>query len=427
MNQYERMLQKLETPEAIARLKYLYGDRDGMLLTQCARYTQMIKRHEAAYASERPVMLVSAPGRTEIGGNHTDHNRGCVLAAAVNLDTLAAVSARDDLLVHVRSEGYRPMELDLSDLTMRKSELGTTAGLIRGVAAGMAQAGLKIGGFDAVITSTVASGSGLSSSAAFEVMVTGILDQLYNGFTMDYKLRAKIGQYAENVYFGKPSGLLDQMASAAGGLVNVDFRDDDPAVFPMGYDFAARGYALVVVGTGGSHADLTDDYAAIPAEMKKVAAFFHEPYLRSVRPEEFTRAIPQLRKTVSDRAILRSLHFYEENDRVSRQVSALKDDRLEDFLREIIASGRSSYMYLQNVYARVSDQSLCLALALAERRLEGKGAWRIHGGGFAGTTLNFVPQAELAAFVAEMEACFGAGCCHVLDIRPEGAAVLDLN
>ena len=372
--------------------------------------------------------MVSAPGRTEIGGNHTDHNRGRVLAASVNLDTLAAVSAREDMVVHVHSDGYPAMTIDLGSLDKRPEEEGTTAALIRGVAARMAELGYKIGGFDAVITSTVASGSGLSSSAAFEVMTCAILDALYNGFGMDAKVRAKIGQYAENVYFGKPSGLLDQMASAFGGLVTVDFRHDDPDVRPMSYDFARKGYALVVVGTGGSHDDLTDEYAAIPAEMKQVAACFHEENLRRVRPEEFFSAIATLRGKVSDRAVLRALHFFEENERVVRQVEALERDDLDAFFKEIIASGRSSYMYLQNVYAqkRPAEQSLSVALAMAEHMLEGKGAWRIHGGGFAGTTLNFVPQRELTAFIDTMEAVFGPHSCHVLDIRPEGAAVIRL-
>lgn len=428
MNQYASMIRSLKTPEVMERLLHLYGSRDGMLVEQTARYTSLLKRHEEFFHAETPVLMVSAPGRTEIGGNHTDHNRGRVLAASVNLDTLAAVSAREDMVVHVHSDGYPAMTIDLGSLDKRPEEEGTTAALIRGVAARMTELGYIIGGFDAVITSTVASGSGLSSSAAFEVMTCAILDALYNGFGMDSKVRAKIGQYAENVYFGKPSGLLDQMASAFGGLVTVDFRHDDPDVRPMSYDFARKGYALVVVGTGGSHDDLTDEYAAIPAEMKQVAACFHEENLRRVRPEEFFGAIATLRDKVSDRAVLRALHFFEENERVVRQVEALERDDLDAFFKEIIASGRSSYMYLQNVYAqkRPTEQSLSVALAMAEHMLEGKGAWRIHGGGFAGTTLNFVPQRELTAFIDTMEAVFGPHSCHVLDIRPEGAAVIRL-
>ena len=427
MNRYANMIRALKTPAVMEQLIHLYGNRDGMLVSQTARYTSVLKRHEEYFNSDREVLLVSAPGRTEVGGNHTDHNRGRVLAAAVNLDTLAAVSARDDMLVHLHSEGYRPLTVDLSDLSVRKEEEGTTAALVRGVAARMAELGYKIGGFDAAATSSVASGSGLSSSAAFEVMTCAILDALYNGFVVDYKTRAKISQYAENVYFGKPSGLLDQMASAAGGLVTIDFKEEDPDVRPMVYDFAARGYALVVVATGGSHADLTDHYAAIPQEMKAVAAQFGRPYLRLVRPEEFMQGIPQLRGKVSDRAILRAMHFYQENQRVCKQVEALDKDDLNAFFKEIIASGRSSFMYLQNVYAFPKDQSLSLALAMAEDMLEGKGAWRIHGGGFAGTTLNIVPQKCLDTFIAHMEAAFGVHSCHILDIRPEGAYVMKIN
>lgn len=428
MNQYANMIRSLKSPEGTQRLMHLYGDRDGMLLEQTARYTGLLKRHEELFHEEdKEVLLISAPGRTEIGGNHTDHNRGRVLAAAVNLDTLSAVSARDDMQVHVYSDGYAPLVLDLSHLDVVEAEKGTTAALIRGVAARMQALGYRIGGFNAAVTSSVASGSGLSSSAAFEVMTCAILDQLYNGFTIDFVTRAKIAQYAENVYFGKPSGLLDQMASSAGGLVTVDFRNEDPEVRAMSFDFAKYGYALVVVATGGSHADLTDDYAAIPAEMKEVAACFGEPYLRRVRPEEFYQALPRLRGRVSDRALLRSMHFFEEDERVVRQVAALDRADLFAFMWEIICSGRSSYMYLQNVYARKEDQSLSLALALAEHLLADKdGAWRIHGGGFAGTTLNFVPAAQLSHFIETMEAAFGQHCCHVLDIRPEGPAVVRL-
>ncbi len=428
MNQYATMIRNLKSPAVMERLMHLYGRRDGMLVEQTGRYIGMLKRHEELFhEEEREVLMISAPGRTEIGGNHTDHNRGRVLAAAVNLDTLAAVSARDDMLVQVYSDGYAPIQLDLNELSALPEEKGTTNALIRGVAARMVELGYRIGGFNAAVTSSVMSGSGLSSSAAFEVMVCAILDALYNGFTIDYKTRAKISQYAENEYFGKPSGLLDQMASSTGGLVTVDFKHDDPEVRPVSFDFARYGYSLVVVATGGSHADLTDDYAAIPAEMKAVAAQFNEPYLRRVRSEEFYQALPSLRGKVSDRALLRAIHFYEEDERVARQVAALDRNDLFAFLWEIICSGRSSYMYLQNVYASASDQSLSLALAMAEHMLKDKdGAWRVHGGGFAGTTLNFVPDKMLSQFIETMEATFGARCCSVLDIRPEGAAVLRL-
>ena len=286
----------------------------------------------------------------------------------------------------------------------------------------MKRAGYRIGGFDACVTSTVAGGSGLSSSAALEVMLTAVFDGLYQDFSMSFVDRAQISRRAENLYFGKPSGLLDQMASAAGGLVTVDFADDsNPKVEGLQYDFAARGYALVVTGTGGSHAELTDHYAAIPKEMKQVAALFGQETLRGISAEALMAHIGWLRGKVSDRALLRAFHFVAEDARVPLEVAALKEDRMKDFLNLIIDSGRSSFMYLQNIYATNQDQSLSLALCMAESMLSGNGAWRIHGGGFAGTTLNFVPLEQVKDFVAEMEQAFGAGACHVLSVRPFGA------
>ena len=357
MNQYASMIRKLKTAPVMEQLSRLYGNRDGMLVEQTARYISLLKRHEETFNSgDGPVFLISAPGRTEIGGNHTDHNRGKVLAAAVNLDTVSAVSARKDMTVHLHSDGYPALVLNLSELSPQPAEKGTTAALIRGVAERMQQLGYKIGGFDAVVTSNVSSGSGLSSSAAFEVLTCAILDKLYNGWSIDYKLRAQISQYAENVHFGKPSGLLDQMASAAGGLVFIDFKTDDPVVRPLNYDFSKKGYALAVVNTGGSHADLTDDYAAIPREMKQVAACFDEEYLRRVRPEQITQELPRLRSKVSDRAIMRASIFSRRTSAWCRKRSAVPG-RSARLFEAIIASGRSSFMYLQNVYARPDDQS----------------------------------------------------------------------
>ncbi len=428
MNRWEAMIRGLETAETERRLKELYGNQPGMLQQQQARYAVLIRRHAELFGDRGEIALVSAPGRTEIGGNHTDHNRGRVLAASVNLDALCAATARDDLTVRFHSEGYPAIEMDLRDLSVQPEEEGTTRALIRGVAAGMQEKGYRIGGFDAAVTSTVAGGSGLSSSAALEVMLTGVLDALYNSFDMPYVLRAQIGQKAENQYFGKPSGLLDQMASAAGGLVTVDFRDTDhPEVQALQYDFAKKGYSLVVVATGGSHADLTDEYAAIPAEMKTVASCFGQTFLRDVTIPQLLEKAGEIRQKAGERALMRAFHFVAENDRVPEQVAALEEDRISDFLRMINDSGRSSYMYLQNVYSPKTDQSLSLALCMAEQMLQGKGAWRIHGGGFAGTTLNFVPTAETEDFVQTMNSVFGDGACKVLNIRPEGAAWLKCN
>lgn len=427
MTQYAKMIRQLKTPRVMKRLTALYGQRDGMLVSQTTRYTCLLKKHEELIGADGDVLLVSAPGRSEIGGNHTDHNRGKVLAAAINLDSLCAVSKRDDHAARVFSDGYEPFTVDLNELEPRSDERGTSQALVRGVAARMKELGYPIGGFDAVVNSTVASGSGLSSSASFEVMLCAAIDALYGSFSIDAETRAQIAQYAENRYFGKPSGLLDQMASSVGGLTYIDFKGDKACVKPLSYDFAAKGIALVVVSTGASHDDLTADYAAIPMEMAQVAAFFGEKVLRRVRPDQFWQSIPQLRAQVSDRAILRATHYFRENDRVTDEVEALKKDDLNAFLQLIIESGRSSYMLLQNVYAKPESQELSLALLMAQSILEGKGAWRVHGGGFAGTTLNFVPQADLTCFIKRMEAVFGRHSCTVLDIRPEGATCIDLN
>lgn len=427
MQYADERIRNLETDRVKNQLRFLYGDNEDLLKKQQERYAGLIRRHADLFGDREEVQLISAPGRTEIGGNHTDHNHGRVLAAAVNLDALCAVSRRDDLKIRFFSEGYDPVEIDLSDLSVRPEEAGTTAALIRGTAAGMQQAGYRIGGFEAAVTSTVAGGSGLSSSAALEVMLTGVLDSLYNQFKMPYIQRAQISKRAENEWFAKPSGLLDQMASAAGGLVTVDFRDtEQPEVEAISYDFARKGYALVVVATGGSHANLTDQYAAIPAEMMRVAECFGQPVLRGLTAEQLTAKAGELRTKTSDRAILRAYHFIHEDERVPKQVAALKEDRIGDFLQLIKDSGRSSYMYLQNVFADNRDQSLSLALCMAEEMLRDDGAWRIHGGGFAGTTLNFVPLKKVGEFVGTMEQTFGKDACKVLNIRPTGAARVEL-
>ncbi len=430
MNQYAQMIRLLKTPDVMKRLNHLYGQRHGMLVQQTTRYTHMLKRHEELFDASGSVLLISAPGRTEIGGNHTDHNHGKVLAAAINLDTLAAVSKRKDQMVRIFSDGYEPLEMQLNDLRMAPEEAGTTRALVRGVASKLVEEGFAIGGFDAAVSSTVRAGSGLSSSAAFEVLICAIFDALYNGWRMDATKRAQYSQYAENVYFGKPSGLMDQTASSIGGLTYIDFKGDQPKIEALSYDFAAKGFALVVVNTGGSHDDLTPHYAAIPEEMHAVAACFGEESLRRVRPEQMLGGIPLIREKLgiakADRAILRAAHYFAENQRVTDMADALRRDDLPAFLQNVVDSGASSAMYLQNIYAKNDAQEVALALMLADQKLRGKGAWRIHGGGFAGTTLNFVPLKELEGFVKELEAVFGARSCQVLDIRPEGAAVIDL-
>ena len=367
--------------------------------------------------------LFSAPGRTEIGGNHTDHQLGRVLAGAVNLETVAAVAENGENVIRVLSEGYPLCEIDLDDLAIRPEEFGTTKALIRGVAAGT---GLKKG-FDAYVTSTVLPGSGLSSSAAFEVLLGTIASRL-SGADLTAVEIAQLGQRVENDYFGKPSGLMDQMASSVGGIITIDFADPDrPVIEHLDFDFAACGHALCIIDSGADHANLTDEYAAIPRDMKAVAALFGKEVLRQVNPAEFFARLSEVRAAVGDRAVMRAMHFFTDNQRVTDQVSALKAGNFEEFLRLVNESGRSSWLYLQNVVPAgyTAHQELAVALALADHLLDGRGACRVHGGGFAGTIQAFVPMDMLEDFRAGMEAVLGEGSCHVLSIRPEGGILLE--
>ena len=367
--------------------------------------------------------VFSAPGRTEIAGNHTDHQHGCVLAAAVNLETVADVCLNGSNMIRVQSKGYPAFEVSLDDLSVREEEKNTTAALIRGVASCFAEKGAKLEGFDAVVCSTVLPGSGLSSSAAFEVLFGTILNELFFNQKLSAIEIAQIGQYAENVYFGKPCGLMDQMASSVGSLVFIDFEDPaQPKVEKISFDLSEAGFALCIIDSGADHADLTDEYAAIPAEMKQVCSFFGKEVLRQIPEDEFFAALPKLRGTVSDRAILRAMHIYEENQRVMDQIHALKKQNVDLFLELIKESGRSSWMYLQNITptGAVMHQEVAVALALCKKLLGNKGAYRVHGGGFAGTVQAFVPVDLLPKFKAEIENVLGEGKCHVLSIRSEG-------
>ena len=361
----------------------------------------------------------SAPGRTEIGGNHTDHQHGCVLAAAVDMTTTAEVTLNGTNVIRVDSEGYRPVEIELSDLKIREEEKNTTAALIRGVAAAFAQRGYKLAGFDAKVKSTVLPGSGLSSSAAFEVLIGRILNGLFADNTVSAIEIAQIGQYAENVFYGKPSGLMDQMASSVGGLVFIDFNDPKmPVVEKVDYDFAHSGYTLCTIDAGADHADLTDEYAAIPAEMKQVARFFGKKVLREVDEKEFYKEIAELRKETGDRAVLRAIHFFNENRRVQMQVRALKNDNFDAFLHYVNESGMASWTLLQNVIPAgyVEKQDMAFTIALCQQLLGGEGAVRVHGGGFAGTALAFVPNEKFDSFKTAIEAALGTGHCHPLKI-----------
>ena len=365
----------------------------------------------------------SAPGRTEISGNHTDHQHGCVLAAAVDLETTADVELNGTNEIRIFSVGYPDVCISLQDLAVRPEEQNTTAALVRGVAAAFVQRGAKLQGFDATVQSNVLPGSGLSSSAAFEVLFGTILNELFFEKKLTDIEIAQIGQYAENVYFGKPCGLMDQMASSVGGMVFIDFEDPEhPVVEKIQYDFAISGYDLCIVDCGADHAELTGEYAAIPQELRKICEFFGEDALRKVPEQDFFAALPLLRQVCSDRAILRAMHIYQENRRVRRQVRTLKCGDFDEFLRLVNESGRSSWMYLQNIYpaGQIQHQPMAVALALCDHLLQGQGACRVHGGGFAGTIQVFLPKAHLKRFKIGVESVLGAGSCHVLNIRPQG-------
>ena len=377
-----------------------------------------------------PQRYFSAPGRTEIGGNHTDHQRGRVLAGAVNLDTVAAVRVNGTNIIRIQSKGYPLCVVDLSELTPVETEINTTSALIRGVAARFVQMGCDVRGFDAYCESTVLPGSGLSSSAAYEVLIGTIINHLFFDVKVSQPEIAMIGQYAENVFFGKPCGLMDQMASAVGNLVTIDFFDKDhPVIEPVDFDFASCGHALCIIDSGADHADLTDEYAAVPGEIKAVAAYFGKEVLTQIGEEEFFANIPALRKACGDRAVMRAIHFYQENARVPQQVAALRAGDFDKFLTLVKQSGHSSYMYLQNVIPAgyKAHQDVAVALALCEHFLNGRGACRVHGGGFAGTVQAFVPFDILDSFVAGMDSILGEGACHVLSIRPQGGVEMEVE
>ena len=384
----------------------------------------------AAAFGGAPERYFSAPGRTEIGGNHTDHQRGRVLAAAVNLDTVAAVRVNGTDTIRILSQGYPLCEVDVKELTPRADEINTTLALIRGVAARFTQLGCEVRGFDAYCESTVLPGSGLSSSAAYEVLIGTIINHLFFEGKVSQAEVAQIGQYAENVFFGKPCGLMDQTASAVGNLVTIDFFDKEhPVIQPVNFDFSACGHALCIIDTRASHADLTDEYAAIPNEIKAVCAHFGKEVLSQIDEAEFYAAIPSLRTSCGDRAVLRAVHFYQDNARVPKQVAALEAGDFAAFLKLVKESGHSSYMYLQNVIPAgyKEHQDVAIALALCEHYLQGKGAYRVHGGGFAGTVQAFVPFEILEDFRAGIDSVLGEGACHVLSIRPQGGVEMEVQ
>ncbi len=411
-------------------ISILYGNDELLIVKQFKRYKKLLDMFSAKFNSD-DIHYFSTPGRTELGGNHTDHNNGLVLAGSINLDSIAVVSKSMDNKIKLFSEGYDlPFLVDLNYLEPNPAENGTTNALIRGVAARLKQLGYSIEGFKAFISSDVLPGSGLSSSASFEVLIGSIFNAMFNDNSIAPEILAQVGQFAENNYLGKPCGLMDQMACAVGGIISIDFKDPAKPVFnKVNFNFDKQNYKLLVLDTGGSHADLTDDYSAIPAEMKSVAELFGVSVLREINIESFVEKIPYVRKQLGDRAILRALHFLQENDRVVEEVKALESGDFSEFLKLVKASGNSSFKWLQNIFTtkNIKEQGVSLALALSEKYIEeiGQGACRVHGGGFAGTIQIFLPDNKVEEYKNKMEKIFGKNSVQVLNIRQIGSVYLN--
>ena len=408
----------------------LYGVNEVVLKEQATRYADLMNEFQKVYHSD-DVALFSSPGRTEIGGNHTDHNYGRVLAGAVNLDMIAVAATNGTNVISIKSAGYPEFQVDLSELVIDEKQFYTSSSLVKGICAQMKQLGYEIGGFDACIEGRVPKGSGLSSSASFEVLIGAIINHLFNNGKMSAVENGIIGQWSENNYFGKPCGLMDQTACSVGGLITIDFKDPTkPIVKEVDFDFVSTGFALVITDVGGGHDDAASqaEYASLPTEMKAVAAVLGAKVLREVTLEQIVDKIPEIRKVTGDRALLRAYHFQGDNQRVVDQVAALEKNDFQAFLKMVVESGYSSYMYNQNIFDVVhkDDQVVSLALALSEMILKGKGAWRVHGGGFGGTIQAFVPQDSLDKYVSTLEHVYGAGSCHKLFIRAKGSIKLDL-
>ena len=420
------LLQELSSGGLRGRLSQVYG---AGAAEAAVRLRELVLEYAGTFPCDESAdtWLFSTPGRTELGGNHTDHQRGAALAGSVNLDTIACVVPNRSRTIRIKSRHHRIAEVNLDDLSIHPAETGSSPSLVRGVAARLTRLGYAVGGFDAYTTTRVLRGSGLSSSAAFEVLVCTIMSHLFCDASLSPVQLAQVGQYAENVYFGKPCGLLDQLSCAAGGVISADFRDPGaPAVRKVQVDLAAHGYALCIVDSRASHADLTDDYAAIPREMGEVALCLGCQALGEADPRQFWEQLPHLRAVCGDRAVLRAIHIYDENRRVEGQVDALRRGDFDAFLALIRESGLSSWRYLQNVVPAgyTHHQEVALALSVCERLLDGRGACRVHGGGFAGTIQAFVPLDMLDGFRAEMDRVLGDGACHVLTIRPVGGVRL---
>ena len=429
MKNANTFLKELQSGALNDRMVEIYGCEPDKAQGYADRFAKVIKGFQITFPqnAQADIGLYSAPGRTEIGGNHTDHQYGCVLAASVNLDAIAAAAVNGTDKIRFYSEGYGMIEADLSVLEPVEAEKESTLALIRGMAALAIQKGYKVKGIDVYCTSNVLGGSGLSSSAAFETLMGVILNDMFCGNVFDAVEIAKMGQITENQYFGKPSGLMDQSASSVGGVVAIDFGDpENPQVEKINLDLAGEGYALCIIDSKSSHADLTDAYASIPREMKAVAATFGKTHLRGISKEDLIARTGAIRKVCGDRAFLRAIHFVLDNERAQQEAAALKAGDFDKFLEIVKASGRSSYMYLQNISVEgaVDNQAVGVALSLCDVLLEGRGAFRVHGGGFAGTVQAFVPLDMLDSFKATIESAIAPGCCHVLSIRPVGGAVV---
>lgn len=408
----------------------LYGTDPATLQTQASRYADLMNVFQAKFGTD-DVALFSSPGRTEIGGNHTDHNYGRVLAGAVNLDNIAVAAPNGSNIIRIQSVGYPEFQVDLSDLTIDEKQFYTSTSLVKGIAARFKELGYQVGGFDACIEGRVPKGSGLSSSASFEVLIGAIINNLFNDGKMSAVENAIVGQWSENNFFGKPCGLMDQTACSVGGLITIDFKDPSkPIVKEVNFDFVATGFALIITDVGGGHDDAASqaEYASLPTEMKSVAKQLGANVLREVTLEQIVDKIPEIRKATGDRAILRAYHFQGDNQRVADQVAALENNDFDAFLKMVVESGYSSYMYNQNIYdvTHKDEQVVSLALALSEMILKGKGAWRVHGGGFGGTIQAFVPKELVDKYVSTLEHVYGTGSCHKLFIRPEGSIKLDI-
>ena len=414
--------ESLEQGSLDQRIKEIYVDEQRVPYNR-ERYIRAIDRFTELFPSEKEIEIYSAPGRSEVCGNHTDHQNGMVLATSINLDAIAIVAKAEEPVIRLVSGDFPMEEVDVADLSMKEEEQSTTTALIRGVAAGMKERGHKVGGFTAYITSDVLMGAGMSSSAAFESLIGTILSGLYNDMKVSSIEIAQIGQYAENIYFGKPCGLMDQMACSVGGMIFIDFKEKEhPEVRQVHTDFEKAGLSLCIVDTKGSHADLTPDYAAVPAEMNEVAQALGREHLREVPRETFFKELPKLWKETSGRAVLRAIHFYEEEERVLRGVKSLEESDYPGFLSVIKASGDSSAKYLQNIYSPkdVDSQNVTVALAVSESILGENGVCRVHGGGFAGTIQAFVKNEAVAAYKEQIEAIYGDDSCHVLKVRLQG-------